>query len=223
MRSLTRPAIILLLAALCAPTLYAAQGDLAETVKTLQKEIEELKKAQIRIGVIDEQEAVQFLQEWEDRKTELRADEERFNADLKHIGEQITKLENSVSLMVPGDEMDKKKIELQQLKRNYRAKGETGRETLMKRRDHYVKRLQTRMSEVVDRYAKEHNFSVILFKVSFVYQNKTAVKDITDDITQIMNEEYTLEKTREVGEEPKKGDTPAEEPEKNPEKAPAKE
>lgn len=147
--------------------------------------------AEIKIGLVDMQKAIQNSKEGKKAKAELEGDFEKKKkelqkreSDLKKMGEDIEKKKSVLS----EEALGKKQAEFQEEMMKYReAVGKSQMEIQKKERDLTAPILE-KMKKVIEATAKEKGLSLVIENTAMVLYHEKSL-DITDDVSKAFEKE----------------------------------
>ena len=141
----------------------------------------------LKIGYVDIFKVFNEYEKTKEYDSKLEKKKERAEKELDSKKETITKLQNKMSLL---KEKDQKK-EQKKISKEVKAYRELEREAftdIKKERDTKMKDIVEDINKVINNYAKENGFDLIINETSVLYGDK--IMDITSDILKISNKRY---------------------------------
>ncbi|MBX2989188.1 MAG: OmpH family outer membrane protein [Bdellovibrionaceae bacterium] len=147
--------------------------------------------AEVKVGLVDMQKAVQATSAGKKAKTELEGDFEKKKkelqkkeADLKKMGEDLEKKKSVMS----EEALQKKQAEFQEEMMKYRDVVSKSQMDIQKKERDLTQPILEKMRKVIEKIAKEKGYSMILENSAMVLFSDKGL-DITDDVIKAFEKE----------------------------------
>jgi outer membrane protein len=144
--------------------------------------------AEMKIGMIDFQAAVEKSQPGQKIEAELKKEGERMEAELTKDKDELTALKEKLereAMVMSREAREEKEIEFRVKARNLQEKEKRYRSDFMGKQRQEVDKLRTVVLEIAQELGKKEGFTLVLSKVGVLYYDASV--DLTDKVVQLLN------------------------------------
>jgi len=145
--------------------------------------------AEIKIGMIDFQMAVEKSQPGQKMEADLKKEGERMEAELTKDKEELTALKEKLereAMVMSREAREEKEIEFRVKARNLQEKEKRYRDEFIGKQRQEVSKLQKVVLEIAQELGKKEGFTIVLSKAGVLYYDSSV--DLTDKVVQLLNQ-----------------------------------
>ena len=145
--------------------------------------------AEMKIGMIDFQAAVEKSQPGQKIEAELKKEGERMEAELTKDKDELTALKEKLereAMVMSREAREEKEIEFRVKARNLQEKEKRYRAEFMGKQRQEIDKLRTVVLEIAQELGKKEGFTLVLSKVGVLYHDASV--DLTDKVVQLLNQ-----------------------------------
>jgi outer membrane protein len=145
--------------------------------------------AEMKIGMIDFQVAVEKSQPGQKIEAELKKEGERMEAELTKDKDELTALKEKLereAMVMSREAREEKEIEFRVKARNLQEKEKRYRSEFMGKQRQEVDKLRTVVLEIAQELGKKEGFTLVLSKVGVLYNDASV--DLTDKVVKLLNQ-----------------------------------
>ena len=146
--------------------------------------------AEIKMGMIDFQVAIEKSQAGQKMEAEWKKEGERMEAELTKDKEELTALKEKLereAMVMSREAREEKEIEFRVKARNLQEKEKRYREEFIGKQRQEVGKIQKVVVEIAQELGKKEGFTMVLNKVGVVIYHDSAV-DLTDRVVQLLDQ-----------------------------------
>ncbi|MDQ6970275.1 MAG: OmpH family outer membrane protein [Mariprofundus sp.] len=144
--------------------------------------------AELKIGYIDINTALQNTAEYQSGMTSLKALRDKKLAQLKALKDQIDRAEKDImrqSLAMSQEHLSKKQRDLKEMGKNFQRAQQDAQEELAAKKNSMDIASMAKFQKVITAYGKSHHYDMIIPRPVFLYVD--AKHDVTGDITKLLD------------------------------------
>ena len=145
--------------------------------------------AEMKIGMIDFQAAVEKSQPGQKIEAELKKEGERMEAELTKDKDELTALKEKLereAMVMSREAREEKEIEFRVKARNLQEKEKRYRAEFVGKQRQEIDKLRTVVLEIAQELGKKEGFTLVLSKVGVLYHDASV--DLTDNVVQLLNQ-----------------------------------
>ena len=145
--------------------------------------------AEVKIGMIDFQVAVEKSQPGQKMEAEWKKEGERMEAELTKDKEGLTALKEKLereAMVMSREAREEKEIEFRVKARNLQEKEKRYRDEFIGKQRQAVGQLQKVVVEIAQELGKKEGFTLVLSKAGVLYNDASV--DLTDKVVQLLNQ-----------------------------------
>jgi len=145
--------------------------------------------AEMKIGMIDFQAAVEKSQPGQKIEAELKKEGERMEAELTKDKDELNALKEKLereAMVMSREAREEKEIEFRVKARNLQEKEKRYRAEFMGKQRQEIDKLRTVVLEIAQELGKKEGFTLVLSKVGVLYHDASV--DLTDKVVQLLNQ-----------------------------------
>ena len=145
--------------------------------------------AEMKIGMIDFQAAVEKSQPGQKIEAGLKKEGERMEAELTKDKDELTALKEKLereAMVMSREAREEKEIEFRVKARNLQEKEKQYRNQFVGKQRQEVDKLRTVVLEIAQELGKKEGFALVLSKVGVLYHDASV--DLTDKVVQLLNQ-----------------------------------